>query len=189
MFLSEILRTSIPVAVDEAGGFAEFRETATKTTSLGDRLCKLTLPRVADVESGLESYVETQERADVLEEKIEWTEELIDEIVYKLYGLIDEGDRHREGCGGRVAYAERRAGRPEGAPPDGRTVNVVNREQRGVSPAASGASGPAFFSDGRERVAFAIPPEASGFRGRFFKEWFASGASELDAEKGRGAGF
>jgi len=48
------------------------------------------LPRVADVESGLESYVQTKERAEELEAKIEETDALIDEIVYELYGLTDE---------------------------------------------------------------------------------------------------
>lgn len=78
------------MAVEEAGGFAGFRETATKTNSLVDRLRKLTLPRVADVEAGLESYVETNSRAEELEAKIERTDALIDEIVYELYGLTDD---------------------------------------------------------------------------------------------------
>ncbi|SDG24045.1 hypothetical protein [Halorientalis regularis] len=47
-------------------------------------------PAVADVEAGLESYIETMERADKLEAKIERTDALIDEIVYELYGLTDE---------------------------------------------------------------------------------------------------
>ena len=55
-----------------------------------DRLRGLTLPAVADVEAGLESYIDTMERADELEAKIERTDELIDEIVYELYGLTDE---------------------------------------------------------------------------------------------------
>nr|WP_256395954.1 restriction endonuclease [Halohasta litorea] len=55
-----------------------------------DRLRKLTLPKVADVEAGLESYVQTVERAEELEAKIEQTDALIDEIVYELYGLTDE---------------------------------------------------------------------------------------------------
>jgi len=55
-----------------------------------DRLRKLTLPRVSDVESGLESYTETKARAEELEAKIEETDALIDEIVYELYGLTDE---------------------------------------------------------------------------------------------------
>jgi methyl-accepting chemotaxis protein len=78
------------VAVDEAGGFAGFRETATKTNSLVDRLRALTLPAVADVREGLASYRETRTRADELEAKIERTDDLIDEIVYDLYGLTEE---------------------------------------------------------------------------------------------------
>jgi type II restriction/modification system DNA methylase subunit YeeA len=80
----------VPVAADEAGGFADFRETATKTNSLVDRLRKLTLPAVDDVQAGLESYTETVERAEELAAKIERTDDLIDEIVYDLYELTDE---------------------------------------------------------------------------------------------------
>ncbi|RLM32578.1 Eco57I restriction-modification methylase domain-containing protein [Haloarcula sp. Atlit-120R] len=86
----DLIEAFVPVAVDEAGGFADFRETATKTNSLVDRLRKLTLPAVDDVRDGLASYIETVERADELEAKIERTDELIDEIVYELYGLTDE---------------------------------------------------------------------------------------------------
>ncbi len=87
---ADLIEAFVPVAVDEAGGFADFRETATKTNSLVDRLRKLTLPALSDVEAGLDSYIQTKERADELEEKIERTDELIDEIVYELYGLTDE---------------------------------------------------------------------------------------------------
>jgi len=90
LFLWNNSEHPVPVAVDEAGGFAEFRETATKTNSLVDRLRILTLPRIVDVEASLESYVETKETAGVLEEKIEVTDELIDETVYELYGLTEE---------------------------------------------------------------------------------------------------
>jgi len=86
----DLIEAFVPVAVDEAGGFAGFRETATKTNSLVDRLRKLTLPAVDDVRDGLASYTETVERADELEGKIERTDELIDEIVYELYGLTNE---------------------------------------------------------------------------------------------------
>lgn len=78
------------MAIEEAGGFADFRETATKTNSLVDRLRKLTLPAVEDVREGLESYLQTKSRAEELDERIERTDELIDEIVYELYGLTDE---------------------------------------------------------------------------------------------------
>jgi type II restriction/modification system DNA methylase subunit YeeA len=87
---ADLIEAFVPVAVDKAGGFANFRETATKTNSLVDRLRKLTLPRVDEVRDGLESYVETKERADELDEKIEKTDDLIDNIVYDLYGLTDE---------------------------------------------------------------------------------------------------
>ena len=87
---ADLIEAFVPVAVDEAGGFADFRETATKTNSLVDRLRALTLPAVADVRDGLESYRETVARAEDLETKIERTDDLIDEIVYELYGLTDE---------------------------------------------------------------------------------------------------
>ncbi len=58
--------------------------------SLVDRLRKLTLPALSDVESGLENYTQTKERAEELEAKIERTDGLIDKIVYELYGLTEE---------------------------------------------------------------------------------------------------
>ncbi len=87
---ADLIEAFVPVAVSEAGGFADFREAATKTNSLVDRLRKLTLPAVDEVQEGLESYIETKQRADELEKKIEKTDDLIDEIVYDLYGLTDE---------------------------------------------------------------------------------------------------
>jgi hypothetical protein len=76
----------VPVAVNEAGGFANFRETATKTNSLIDRLKTIELPDIDDVADDLE----TKERAEELDAKIEQTDALIDEIVYESYGLTDE---------------------------------------------------------------------------------------------------
>ena len=43
-----------------------------------------------DVREGLASYTETMARAEQLAEKIERTDDLIDDIVYELYGLTDE---------------------------------------------------------------------------------------------------
>jgi hypothetical protein len=87
---ADLIEAFVPVAVDEAGGFADFRKNATKTNSLIDRLRALTLPRVDDVRDGLADYIETKERAEELEAKIERTDDLIDDIVYELYGLTDE---------------------------------------------------------------------------------------------------
>ena len=80
----------MPVAVEEAGGFANVRETATKTNSLVDRPKAIELPDVDDVADDLENYLRTIERAEELDEKIEKTDDLIDEIVYELYGLTDK---------------------------------------------------------------------------------------------------
>jgi type II restriction/modification system DNA methylase subunit YeeA len=85
-----LIRNFVPVAVEEAGGFAGFRDSATKTNSLVDRLEDLTLPDVDATREGLERYMEVKNRADELDEKIEKTDALIDEIVYDLYGLTDE---------------------------------------------------------------------------------------------------
>jgi type II restriction/modification system DNA methylase subunit YeeA len=55
-----------------------------------DRLEALTLPRLSDVEDGIERYINAVERAEELEAKIAKTDRLIDEIVYELYGLTEE---------------------------------------------------------------------------------------------------
>jgi type II restriction/modification system DNA methylase subunit YeeA len=78
----------VPVAVDDE--IAGFRENATKTNSLVDRLKAITLPDPDDVGDDLERYIETKERADELDAKIEKTDRLIDEIVYDIYDLTDE---------------------------------------------------------------------------------------------------
>jgi hypothetical protein len=87
---ADLVEAFVPVAIEEAGGFAGFRETATKTNSLVDRLEAITLPDPDDVADDLERYREAVERAEELDEKIEHTDDLIDEIVYDLYGLTDE---------------------------------------------------------------------------------------------------
>ena len=87
---ANLIEVFVPYAVDEAGSFAGYRDNATATISPLDRLEDLTLPALSDVEDGLERYIDTRERAEKLDEKIERTDELIDEIVYELYGLSDE---------------------------------------------------------------------------------------------------
>ncbi|SEO92755.1 N-6 DNA Methylase [Halorientalis persicus] len=87
---ADLVEAFVPVAVEEADGFAGFRETATKTNSLVDRLEAITLPDPDDVAEDLQRYREAVERAAELDEKIQRTDDLIDEIVYDLYGLTDE---------------------------------------------------------------------------------------------------
>ena len=87
---ADLVEVFVPIAVQKANGFANFRETATKTNSLVDRLKALTLPDPDDVADDLNRYMDAVERAEELDEKIERTDDLIDEIVYELYGLTDE---------------------------------------------------------------------------------------------------
>nr|WP_199243368.1 TaqI-like C-terminal specificity domain-containing protein [Halopenitus persicus] len=83
-----LVEAFVPVAVDnEIGGF---RDNATKTNSLIDRLKAITLPDPNDVADDLNRFIETKDRADELDEKIAKTDQLIDEIVYDLYDLTDE---------------------------------------------------------------------------------------------------
>lgn len=85
-----LIRNFVPVAVREAGGFAGFRKNATKTNSPLDRLKSLTLPDIAKVEKGIEQYIDVKAKAEELDNKIKKTDQLIDEIVYELYGLTDK---------------------------------------------------------------------------------------------------
>ncbi|WP_323677692.1 TaqI-like C-terminal specificity domain-containing protein [Halorubellus sp. PRR65] len=83
-----LIEAFVPVAVDqEIGGF---RDNATKTNSLIDRLKGMTLPDPDDVADDLQRYIEAKERADELDEKIWNIDRLIDEIVYDLYDLTEE---------------------------------------------------------------------------------------------------
>ncbi|EMA53191.1 Eco57I restriction-modification methylase domain-containing protein [Halococcus salifodinae] len=87
---ADLIAAFVPHAVDAADGFAGYRDNATATISPLDRLEGLTLPTLADVEGGIERYMDARERAAELDEQIERTDELIDEIVYELYGLTDD---------------------------------------------------------------------------------------------------
>jgi type II restriction/modification system DNA methylase subunit YeeA len=88
--METLVRNFVPMAVEEGGGFADFRQNATQTNSPLDRLKALSLPDIEGVRNGLEQYIKVKARADELEKKIEKTDQLIDEIVYDLYGLTDE---------------------------------------------------------------------------------------------------
>jgi|AntDeeMinimDraft_5_1070356.scaffolds.fasta_scaffold01638_2 type II restriction/modification system DNA methylase subunit YeeA len=85
-----LVREFVPVAVEKAGGFAGFRQDATKTNTPLDRLKNLVLPDIDNVRGGIEQYIDVKEQADELDKKIEKTDYLIDEIVYELYGLTDD---------------------------------------------------------------------------------------------------
>jgi type II restriction/modification system DNA methylase subunit YeeA len=48
------------------------------------------LPKIDNVAEDLDRYIDVKERAEELDETIEKTDQLIDEIVYDLYDLTDE---------------------------------------------------------------------------------------------------
>ena len=87
---ASLVETFVPLAVEKADGFADFRETATKTNSLIDRLKAITLPNPDDVSEDLRRYIQVKKRAEDLDKRIKRTDELIDEIVYDLYGLTGD---------------------------------------------------------------------------------------------------
>ncbi|OKY78296.1 MAG: Type II restriction enzyme methylase subunit [Candidatus Methanohalarchaeum thermophilum] len=82
-----LIREFVPLAVDEGGGFAGFRENATKTISPLDRLENITLPKLSDVEDGLKKYLENKEKAEELEKEIQEIDNEIDALVFDLYDL------------------------------------------------------------------------------------------------------
>jgi type II restriction/modification system DNA methylase subunit YeeA len=85
-----LIKEFVPIVVEKADGFADFRRDASKTNSPIDRLNNLTLPDLGEIKKGLQKYIQTKERADKLDEKIEEKDQLIDKIVYDLYDLTDE---------------------------------------------------------------------------------------------------
>ncbi|WP_158059024.1 Eco57I restriction-modification methylase domain-containing protein [Halorussus halophilus] len=82
-----LLEAFVPAAVERANGFAEFRENATKTYSLLDRLRGLRLPDAETVAEEFARFEEARERAETLDDEIASVEDAIDGIVYRLYGF------------------------------------------------------------------------------------------------------
>ncbi|WP_276302298.1 Eco57I restriction-modification methylase domain-containing protein [Halorussus lipolyticus] len=85
-----LVEAFVPAVADRAGGFAGFRENATKTNSLLDRLRAMALPDADAVEDEMSRYREVRERAEELDDRITALEDAIDAIVYRLYGIDDE---------------------------------------------------------------------------------------------------
>jgi hypothetical protein len=83
-----LVEAFVPVAIEEEVG--GFRDNATKTNSLIDRLKEMKLPDPDDVADDLQRYIKIKKRADELDEKINQTGQLIDQIVYDLYDLTDD---------------------------------------------------------------------------------------------------
>ena len=88
--LADLIEAFVPVAVEEAGGFAGFRSTATKTQTPLDRLQEITLPALADVVAGLKEYQQALDEYEQAEIKQRDIQNEIDQVVYDLYDLSDE---------------------------------------------------------------------------------------------------
>ncbi|SIS18337.1 Eco57I restriction-modification methylase domain-containing protein [Natronorubrum thiooxidans] len=88
--MEQLLVDFVPMAIDKAGGFAGFRETATTTMSLIDRLSALQLPELNDVEDGMSRYIEIHTTAEDLNQEIAELETQIDQLVYDMFDLSEE---------------------------------------------------------------------------------------------------
>ena len=85
-----LIREFVPYAIEEAGGFANFRESATKTNSLIDRLEELTLPAVSDIRRELDRYQEQLQQAQEMDDQMGTADRILDDIIYNLYNLTSE---------------------------------------------------------------------------------------------------
>jgi len=85
-----LVEAFLPAAVAKAGGFAGFRETATKRNSLVDRLKAITLPDPNDVADDLRRFADAKARAEDLDATLVESEGLLNQIVYHLYELTDD---------------------------------------------------------------------------------------------------
>jgi len=88
--MEQLLLDFVPIAVEEGGGFAGFRDTATKTQSLVDRLSEIKLPELSDVTDGLNRYIRIKSKSKEITREISNLEAEIDQKVYDLYGLSEE---------------------------------------------------------------------------------------------------
>lgn len=80
-------------ALDDADpGFSEYRKYAKKTISPLDRLHSLRIPDPSDenTQDAVKSFLSNLEQAEEINEQIDFTDQLVDQVVYKLYGLTDD---------------------------------------------------------------------------------------------------
>ena len=77
---------------DTDAGFSGYRDNATKTNSLLDRIYDVRLPDPSDdgVANALRPFLDNAAAAAELDAQVVFTDGLIDQIVYRLYGLSEE---------------------------------------------------------------------------------------------------
>jgi type I restriction-modification system DNA methylase subunit len=82
-----LIQIFVPHAIGKGDGFADFRDNATSTNSLLDRLNGLTLPDVDDVESDLKRYMNQKQQVSEIDRENERLLDFLNGIVYELYDL------------------------------------------------------------------------------------------------------
>jgi hypothetical protein len=84
-----LVKEFVPVAVKKELG--DFRKSAGATITPLERFKEyLALPDFGEVSDDFDVYLDRKARADELDEKIARTDDLIDQIVYRLYGLTGD---------------------------------------------------------------------------------------------------
>jgi len=86
VYLAESLKTII----NEGGGFANFRETATTTMSLLDRLSNIQLPHPEEVSNQIQAFYSTYTRQEELSQRLEEVEKEINTILVDEYSLSND---------------------------------------------------------------------------------------------------
>jgi uncharacterized protein Yka (UPF0111/DUF47 family) len=76
---------------DADSGFSGYRDTATKTIPLLDRIYDIRFPDPDYCRDALGSFLRNAAEAAELDREIAFTDGLIDQIVYRLYGLSEDG--------------------------------------------------------------------------------------------------
>ena len=77
---------------DADAGFSGYRDTATKTISLLNRIYDIRFPNPSNssTQNALKPFFDNVEEAEQLDEQITFTDQLIDDVVYRLYDLTEE---------------------------------------------------------------------------------------------------
>ena len=77
---------------DADSGFSSYRDNATKTNSLLKRIhdARFPDPSDEDIQNALRPFLQNAKEATELDRQIAFTDGLIDQVVYRLYGLSDE---------------------------------------------------------------------------------------------------
>lgn len=87
---ADLVEEFIYLVNSQDDGFAGFYEQARSNISLIDRIEAITLPKIDDVEDGLDRYISKKQQASELDQQIGRLENLVDQLVYNLYGFDEE---------------------------------------------------------------------------------------------------